>query len=123
MLTLQSYIQFDVRTGILTRCNSYDWLVQQSAREGSVHLSIPQICLTYDIRTVSYCFPSVMIRTVSVETKRYTGLVSPYSRSQQTLTFYIEMHCVELKSPVAAYVNYTGYPNILTTSKKPYMKN
>ena len=66
---MQSYIQFDVLTGILTRCNSYHWLVQQRvSREESVHISILQIFVLYRL-------PSVMIRIVSVETKRYTGLL------------------------------------------------
>ena len=33
------------------------------------------------------------------------------------------MHCIELKSPVPAYVSYIGIQNVLTTNKKPYMTN
>ena len=39
------------------------------------------------------------------------------------MTFYIEINCVELKSPVAAYLGMLHIPNVLVTNRKPYMKN
>ena len=41
------------------------------------------------------------------------------SRTQQTLTLYIDIYCALLiKSPVAAYLCQLSIPNVLTTNEK-----
>ena len=50
----------------------------------------------------------------SLPQKQVSLIIIYKPRSQQTLTFYIEIHLVELKWPVAAYAGY-----ILITNRKP----